>query len=127
MAETTLAPEQTSNAADVNGAPKEPARVRPFAWTDRFNHRRVGPNAAEVRAMLKVCGHEPVDPLLDATVPQSIRIAEPLNLPAARSEYGLLNELRELAAKNQVFKSYIGMGYYDTVTPPVIQRNVIEN
>ena len=51
----------------------------------------------------------------------------PLDLPAARSEYGLLNEMRELGAKNQVFKSYIGMGYYDTITPPVILRNVMEN
>ena len=77
--------------------------------------------------MLKVCGYETLDDLVDATVPQSIRIVEPLNLPAARSEYGLLNEMRSVAAKNQVFKSSIGMGYYDTVTPPVIQRNVIEN
>jgi glycine dehydrogenase len=60
-------------------------------------------------------------------VPKSIRMAQPLNLPAARSEHGLLNELRALAAQNQIFKSYIGMGYYDTITPPVIQRNVIEN
>ena len=77
--------------------------------------------------MLRACGFESLDQLIDATVPKSIRLERSLDLPAARSEYGLLNEMRELAAKNQVFKSYIGMGYYDTVTPPAIQRNVIEN
>ena len=60
-------------------------------------------------------------------MPKAIRLERPLNLSAARSEYGLLNEMRELAAKNQVFKSFIGMGYYDTITPPVIQRNILEN
>ena len=123
MAETTLAPEETRTETGVNGA----AKPRPFAWTDRFNSRHIGPKAAEIKAMLKVCGYETLDALVDATVPQSIRMAGSLNLPAARSEYGLLNEMRELAAKNLVFKSYIGTGYYDTVTPPVIQRNVIEN
>ena len=77
--------------------------------------------------MLRVCGFESLDELIDATVPKSIRMAQPLNLPAARSEHGLLNEMRALAAQNQIFHSYIGMGYYDTITPPVIQRNVIEN
>jgi glycine dehydrogenase len=110
------------NGTSTNGAPS-----RPFAWTDRFIHRHIGPNAKEVAAMLKVVGYESLDALVDATVPKGIRLAQPLNLPAPRSEYGLLNEMREIAAKNQIFKSYIGMGYYDTITPPVIQRNVIEN
>src|SRR6185503_2873331 len=87
----------------------------------------IGPNAAEVREMLRVCGFESLDQLVAATVPKSIRLERPLHLPAARSEHGLLDEMRALAARNQVFKSHIGMGYYDTVTPPVIQRNVIEN
>jgi glycine dehydrogenase len=126
MVETTFALEQTSNDADVNVISAR-AKTRSFAWTDRFVNRHIGPNAAEVREMLRVCGYESLDQLIDATVPQSIRMTQPLNLPAARSEYGLLNEMRDLAAKNQVFKSYIGMGYYDTITPPVIQRNVIEN
>ena len=123
MAETTLAPDQNNNAADVNNSPAR----RPFAWTDRFVNRHIGPNAAEVRAMLQVCGYESLDQLVDATVPGAIRMNGPLNLPAARSEHGLLQELRTLAAQNQIFKSYIGMGYHDTITPPVIQRNVIEN
>jgi glycine dehydrogenase len=124
MAETTFAPEST--AAESAVADGKPA-LRPFAWTDRFVNRHIGPNAAEVREMLRVCGFESLDQLIDATVPKSIRMAQPLNLPAARSEHGLLNEMRTLAAQNQIFKSYIGMGYYDTITPPVIQRNVIEN
>src|SRR6185369_160223 len=128
MAEMTLTPETTHNAAQTNGASENAtAKTRPFAWTDRFVNRHIGPNAAEVREMLRVCGFESLDQLIDATVPRSIRMPQPLNLPAARSEHGLLNEMRTLAAQNQIFKSYIGMGYYDTVTPPVIQRNVIEN
>jgi glycine dehydrogenase len=124
MAETTFAPETNAATAAVsNGFPAP----RPFAWTDRFVTRHIGPNAAEVRAMLQTCGFESLDELVGKTVPASIRRSEPLILPAARSEYGLLNEMRELAAQNQVFKSYIGMGYSDTITPPVIQRNVIEN
>ena len=119
MSETLTAP----NSNETVG----PAANRPFAWTDRFVNRHNGPNAAEVRAMLKVCGHATLAALIEATVPASIRLAQPLNTPAARSEYGLLQELRGIAAQNQIFKSYLGMGYHDTVTPPVIQRNVLEN
>ena len=115
MAEITLAPE--SSAAESAVADGKPA-TRPFAWSDRFVNRHIGPNAAEVREMLRVCGYESLDQLIDATVPKSIRMAQPLNLPAARSEHGLLNEMRTLAAQNQIFRSYIGMGYYDTITPP---------
>ena len=120
MAEMTFAPEST---AAETAAPL----ARPFAWTDRFVTRHIGPNAAEVRAMLKVCGLESLDDLVAKTVPASIRHAASLNLPAASSEFGLLQELRGIAAQNQIFKSYIGMGYSDTITPPVIQRCVIEN
>ena len=116
MSETLTVPNSNETAAN-----------RPFAWTDRFVNRHNGPNAAEVRAMLKVCGHATLDALIEATVPASIRLAQPLNTPAARSEFGLLQELRGIAAQNQIFKSYLGMGYHDTITPPVIQRNVLEN
>src|SRR5207245_6682992 len=64
---------------------------------------------------------------IDRTVPASIRMQRALDLPPGRSEFGLLREVAEIAVKNQVFRSYIGMGYSDTVTPPVIQRNVLEN
>ena len=101
--------------------------ANPFPWTDRFTTRHIGPNADETAAMLKVCGYASLDAMIDATVPKSIRSTKPLNVPAARSEHGLLNELRGIAAKNQVFRSFIGMGYYDTITPGVIQRNIFEN
>jgi glycine dehydrogenase len=101
--------------------------ANPFPWTDRFITRHIGPNASETAAMLKVCGYPSLDAMIDATVPKSIRATKPLNVPAARSEHGLLNELRGVAAQNQVFRSFIGMGYYDTITPGVIQRNIFEN
>src|SRR5215210_7677749 len=77
--------------------------------------------------MLETLGYDSLDELIDATVPASIRMRRPLMLGPERSEYELLNELRKMAAKNQVFRSFIGMGYHDCVTPPVIQRNVLEN
>jgi glycine dehydrogenase len=104
-----------------------PSSTNPFPWTDRFVHRHIGPNAAEAAAMLKVCGFSSLDEMVDSAVPKAIRSAKPLNLPASRSEHGLLNELRAIAAQNQVFRSFIGMGYYDCITPGVIQRNVFEN
>jgi glycine dehydrogenase len=77
--------------------------------------------------MLDVLGHGSLDELIDATVPESIRLHRPLALGPERSEYELLAELREIARKNKVFRSFIGMGYHDTIVPPVIQRNVLEN
>jgi len=74
--------------------------------------------------MLAVCGFPSLDALIDAAVPAQIRLRRPLNLPPSRSEHRLLNELREIAAKNQIFRSFIGAGYSDCITPPVIQRNV---
>src|SRR5437667_7080776 len=77
--------------------------------------------------MLATLGVRNLDELIDRTVPASIRLQRPLDLPAGHSEFGLLREVEGIAAKNQVFRSYIGMGYSDTVTPPVILRNVLEN
>ena len=77
--------------------------------------------------MLELCGFESLDALADAAVPEQIRLRKPLNLPASRSEYGLLGELKQVASKNYVFRSFIGAGYHDCVTPPVIQRNILEN
>jgi glycine dehydrogenase len=98
-----------------------------LAHPDQFVRRHIGPNAAETAAMLTLLGHNSIDALTDAAVPKQIRLASPLNLPAAQSEVGALRELKKIAAQNQVFRSFIGMGYYDTITPPVIQRNVLEN
>src|SRR5713226_7528414 len=94
---------------------------------DRFVDRHIGPDTRDVADMLEVLGKGSLDALIDATVPASIRLKRPLDLPAGRSEHGLLQDLQQIAAKNQVFRSYLGMGYSDTVTPAVIQRNILEN
>jgi len=77
--------------------------------------------------MLATCGYGSLDALIDNAVPRIIRSAQPLNLPAARSEFGALTELRALASQNRVFRSFIGLGYHDCITPGVIQRNILEN
>src|SRR2546423_2637906 len=94
---------------------------------DRFVRRHVGPDLQEQQEMLEALGHKSLDELIDATVPKGIRLNRPLRLPESKSEYNLLRELRGIAAKNKVFKGYIGMGYYGTITPAVIQRNILEN
>jgi len=94
---------------------------------DRFAARHLGPDADEVRDMLKVVGFTSLDAFIDAVIPEDIRFRKPLNIPAARSEREALAALRAFAAKNQVFRSYIGMGYSDCITPPVVLRNVLEN
>ena len=92
-----------------------------------FVRRHIGPNAAETRAMLDLIGLASLDALVDAAVPAAIRLSTPLTEPVARGEYEALAELKGIASQNQVFRSFIGMGYYDCLTPPVIQRNVLEN
>ena len=99
----------------------------PFAWSDRFVARHIGPRPADIDRMLQECGFKSLDALADTAVPAQIRYRKPLNLPPSRSEHGLLAELRKTAAQNQVFRSFIGMGYYDCITPGVIQRNILEN
>jgi len=94
---------------------------------DQFVRRHIGPNAAESRDMLAQVGFKSLDALIDAAVPKNIRLGRKLNLPAARSEFEALGELKKIASQNQVFRSFIGMGYYDCITPAVIQRNVLEN
>ncbi|HEX7651975.1 MAG TPA: aminomethyl-transferring glycine dehydrogenase [Verrucomicrobiae bacterium] len=94
---------------------------------DQFRNRHIGPNATETAAMLKVVGFDSIEALTAAAVPPAIRLPQALNLPAAGSEFDALRELKGIAAQNQVFRSYLGLGYHDTLTPPVIQRNVLEN
>src|SRR5713101_4354330 len=94
---------------------------------DRFVDRHIGPDAQDTTEMLQALGKASLDALIDATVPAGIRMKRPLDLPPGRSEHGLLQDLQQIAARNQVFRSYLGMGYSDTVTPPVIQRNILEN
>ena len=87
-----------------------------------FTSRQVGPRPADVEKMLKVIGVSSMEELVDKTVPAAIRLPQPLNLPKGMSEYEFLNHVRALAAKNKLYKTYIGMGYYNTVVPAVIQR-----
>ena len=96
-------------------------------YPDPFVRRHIGPNAGETGEMLALLGFKNFDELADAAVPKNIRLNKKLNLPAAKSEFEALAELRRIASENKVFRSFIGQGYYDCITPPVIQRNVLEN
>src|SRR6266480_2088816 len=94
---------------------------------ESFVPRHIGPDEKDVAEMLKTLGFASLDELIDATIPRKIRWREGLNLPKGLTELEVLTYFRALAAKNQVFRSFIGMGYSDCVTPPVIQRNILEN
>jgi glycine dehydrogenase len=94
---------------------------------ESFVPRHVGPDEKDVAEMVRTLGFSSLDALIDATVPQKIRYREGLSLPKGMTELEVLTYFRSLAAKNQVFRSFIGMGYSDCVTPPVIQRNIIED
>ncbi len=95
--------------------------------TDTFIHRHVGPTDADVKEMLATLGLQSLDALVDVAVPGDIRFRRPLDLTPHRSEQAVLGELRDIAGRNKVFRSLIGMGYYDCITPGVIQRNILEN
>src|SRR5215470_10821928 len=95
--------------------------------SDDFSRRHIGPNENETAKMLREVGFENLDALIDATVPKNIRLDHELNLPEAKSEAEALAELRAISKKNKVAKNFIGAGYSDCVTPPVIQRNILEN
>src|SRR2546430_11678716 len=92
-----------------------------------FARRHIGPNEGEVAAMLSDVGFESLGTLIDAAVPKNIRLDRPLNLPEAKSEMEALAELRMIAKRNKVARSFIGAGYYDCITPPVIHRTILEN
>ena len=94
---------------------------------DTFPRRHIGPDPADQQAMLDLIGAKSLEDLTAQTVPASIRAQKPLNLPPAQSESEALGTLRTIASKNKVHKSFLGMGYYGTITPPVILRNVLEN
>ena len=98
-----------------------------YSHPDLFIRRHIGPDETEQTAMANACGFDSVDALVNAAVPAQIRLGRALDLPPALSEFDALARLRGIASKNQVFRSYIGLGYHDTITPPVIQRNILEN
>jgi glycine dehydrogenase len=95
--------------------------------TDKFVNRHNGPRATDIAAMLKKINANSVDELIAQTVPASIRLKKPLNLPSGMTEFQYHKHLRAIAAKNKVFKTYIGLGYFNTILPAVIQRNILEN
>ncbi|HWS79049.1 aminomethyl-transferring glycine dehydrogenase [Thermomonas sp.] len=101
--------------------------LRSLEHHDAFIERHIGPNDGEIAAMLQVVGHDSLEALTDAIVPASIKSAAPLALPDAVGEVEALARIRAIAAKNQVFRSFIGQGYYGTHVPNVILRNILEN
>jgi glycine dehydrogenase len=100
---------------------------QPLAASDPFVPRHLGPRRPDARAMLEYLGFDSLDALIDAAVPAKIRSQRPLALDPPRGEHETLAELRGLARRNEVWRSFLGMGYHDTVTPPVVLRNVLEN
>ena len=95
--------------------------------SDRFSLRHLGPRQPEIKEMLDKIGLGSVDELMEKTIPSSIFKNEPLNLSEGVDEYTYLTRMRGVASKNKMFKSYMGLGYYNTILPPVIQRNILEN
>jgi glycine dehydrogenase len=94
---------------------------------ESFSSRHIGPDADETAAMLKAVGASSLDQLMDEAIPSRIRLEQPLRLPRGESEYHFLREFEHTAKRNQLFRSFLGQGYYDTITPSVILRNVLEN
>jgi len=117
--EEPVAKTQENSPPDTAGAP-----TNAFAT---FADRHIGPSPEETAQMLRDVGFADLDALVAATVPKNIRLDRSLQLPAAKSENDALVELRALASQNRIARNFIGAGYSDTITPPVIQRNILEN
>ena len=101
--------------------------MNPFARTDKFESRHIGTLGPDLSAMLRTMGLGSVDQLIQETIPDHIRRKDEMKIPAAQAEFDYLQELKQLAAQNRPFKSFIGQGYFGTVTPSVISRNVFQN
>lgn len=98
-----------------------------FEFYDKFVDRHIGPDENDIKKMLGVIGVKSLDELIEKTLPKSIRLKDKLELTEPMTEYELLLHLKSIASKNKVFKNYIGLGYYPTITPGVIRRNILEN
>jgi glycine dehydrogenase len=98
-----------------------------LAPSDTFARRHIGPSDSDIESMLKVIGLDSLETLIDQTVPKAIRLKKPLRTGEPRTEHQTLIDLKAMASKNKVFRSLIGQGYHDTITPPVILRNIMEN
>ena len=101
--------------------------MKPFEHPDRFEFRHIGPDEKDIKLMAKECGVNSIDELIDETIPKNIRLENELKLDEPLSEFEFINKIKEIASKNKVYKTYIGMGYYPTILPSVIQRNILEN
>lgn len=95
--------------------------------TEQFSDRHNGPDQKEIELMLKEVGAHSLDDFIDSVVPKQIRSDRPLTLDSPSTEFETLNEIKDIASKNHMFRSLIGMGFYDTITPSIIQRNILEN
>ncbi|MHB8519199.1 MAG: aminomethyl-transferring glycine dehydrogenase [Limisphaerales bacterium] len=111
----------------TTAAASPPASATLPQHPDTFARRHIGPREDQIREMLDTLGSPSLEALVDTAIPASIRLRRPLALPPAESEHGTLARLKAIAARNQVFRSYLGMGYSDCRTPPVLQRNILEN
>src|SRR6266487_3324331 len=124
----TGVPAQGRRPGRRRGAPARPVpEALLMDHPDVFVERHIGPGPEDAGAMLETLGYPSLDAFIDAVVPANIRLPRPLGIPAAASEQAALAEIRALATKNEVWRSYLGMGYHDCITPPVILRNVLEN
>ncbi len=125
-----VAPYQANHSSSTISEPISPplkTAPDPFAPLDTSARRHIGPQKEEVAVMLELLGYPSLDALCDAVVPKAIRLRRPLDLPAPKGELEALEELRKVMSNNKVMRSFIGQGYYESVTPPVIQRNIFEN
>jgi len=96
-------------------------------YKENFSSRHIGPRQNEIEEMLTTIGVSSLEQLIDETIPETIRLKRKLELDEPMSEFEFIKSLKAIAKKNKLFTSYIGMGYYGTITPPVIQRNILEN
>ncbi|MGK7394917.1 MAG: aminomethyl-transferring glycine dehydrogenase [Candidatus Cyclobacteriaceae bacterium M3_2C_046] len=94
---------------------------------ERFDVRHIGPDQVQIEEMCQAIGVKDMDQLISETIPARIRLEKLFDLPQARPEHQFIREFRQVASRNQIYKSYIGLGYYDCIVPPVIQRNILEN
>ena len=115
-------PQQPSSGPSRTAAPEVSSQGE-FDFARRHN----GSTAGEIAQMLSELGYGSLGQLIDDIIPEPIRLKQPLNLPQPLTEAAALQKLRAIAQQNQVFRSFLGLGYHDCITPPVIQRNILEN
>ncbi|MEO0491208.1 MAG: glycine dehydrogenase (aminomethyl-transferring), partial [Cyanobacteria bacterium J06659_2] len=110
-----------------NGKSHGTLAQQPLTPSSPFVQRHIGPRDSDIDAMLAALELDTLDDLMQAAIPANIRLGRPLKLAAGLSETAALEKLSAIAAQNQVYRTYIGLGYHNCITPPVIQRNILEN